>query len=104
VQQAVTQLLGLSDREVAAEEQDLRPGEQVDAAQSEFEPGGVDREHAGGEATEPGVFPAADAVFHTAGVSVAITWWRMPSMVSNRDSCAPGCGFSRRTMNRMPAG
>lgn len=33
------------------------------------------------------------------GVSVAMTRWRMPSMVSNSDSCAPGWGRSRRTMS-----
>ena len=38
------------------------------------------------------------------GVSVAMTWWRQPSMVSNKVSWAPGCGRSRRAMNRVPSG
>lgn len=38
------------------------------------------------------------------GVSVRKTWCRRPSSWSNRDSWAPGCGRSRRTMMRVPAG
>jgi len=38
------------------------------------------------------------------GVSVAITWCRLPAIVSNSDNCAPGCGSSQRTMNLVPGG
>jgi hypothetical protein len=45
VQQPVTQFLRLGQGQRSVEQQVLGPGEQVDAGQSEFEPGGVDREH-----------------------------------------------------------
>jgi hypothetical protein len=43
-------------------QQVLGPGDQVDCYESELQPGLVDREDAGGEAPESGVFTAADAV------------------------------------------
>ena len=68
VQQPVAQLLGLRGGEVTIEEQQVRPGEQVDAGEGELQPGGVDREQAGGESAEAGVLAATDAVLD-AGVA-----------------------------------
>jgi hypothetical protein len=94
--------------------------EQADAGQGQLEPGLVDCEQAGREPAEAGGFAGADPVFDAGvsavpglqvldgsapgGVSVAMTWCRQPSMVSNRASWAPGCGRSRRTVNRVPSG
>jgi hypothetical protein len=53
VQEPVAQLLRLGQGALAVEERGLRPGEQVDAGQSEFEPRLADGELAGWEPTEP---------------------------------------------------
>jgi hypothetical protein len=57
----------------------LSPGEQVDAGQGEFQPGGVDGEWAGGEAPEVAVFAAADAVLR-AGVSAVVVGLPDPAL------------------------
>ncbi len=62
VQQPVAQLLGFGGGQSAVEEEQLGPGEQVDAGEGQFEPGGVDREDAGREPSEAAVFASADAV------------------------------------------
>lgn len=38
------------------------------------------------------------------GWSVANAVWRILSIVSNSESCAPGCSRSRRTISRVPLG
>jgi hypothetical protein len=64
VQDAVAQFLRFGEREFAVQEQDLGPGEQIDTDQGQFQPGLVDREHAGGESAEAGGLAGADAVFN----------------------------------------
>ncbi len=120
VQESVAQLLRLRHGVLAVEQQGPGPGEQVDADQGELQPGGVDGEQSGREPAEAGVLAGADPVLDAGvaavaqfqqlqravarGVSVMKTWWRMPSTVSNRLSCAPGWGRSRRTIIRVPSG
>jgi transposase-like protein len=62
VQQPIAQLLRFGGGQFPVKEQDLGPGEQVDAGQGQFQPGGVDGELAGREPAEAGVLAAADAV------------------------------------------
>src|SRR5690606_9407302 len=71
VQEPVAELSGLGGGEVAVQQQELGPGEQVDRGQGQLQPGRVDLEVAGGEAAEAGVFPAADAVLDRGVATVA---------------------------------
>jgi hypothetical protein len=71
VQQPVAQLLRLGFREVTIQQQCFGPGDQVDRGRGEFQPRGVDREDAGGEAAEAGVLAGSDAVLDPGVGSVA---------------------------------
>jgi hypothetical protein len=79
VQQPVAQRLGFADGELVVEREVLGPGDQVLGDQRELQ---FDR---------------------VAGRSVNVARKRWPSW-SLKDSCAPGCGRSRRTITRLPAG
>jgi hypothetical protein len=59
VQEPVAQFLGFRGGEVAVQEEVLGPGEQVDAGEGQFEPGGVDGEDPGREPAEAGVLAGA---------------------------------------------
>lgn len=71
MQQPVAQLLRLGGGEVAVQEQDPGPGEQVDTGQGQLQPGLVDREVSGREPAEAGVLAAADAVLDAGVCPVA---------------------------------
>ncbi len=121
MQEPVAQFLRFRAGEVTVQEQGLGSGRCRSARGGE--PGLVGREDAGRESAEAGVLAAADAVLDVgvsavAGLqvldrsradggcrlSVATTWCRQPSTVSNKVSWAPGCGRSRRTRSRVPVG
>src|SRR5262245_58165575 len=71
VQQPVAQFLRFGGGQLAVQEQVLGPGEQVDGGQRELQPRLVDCEHAGGEATKPGVLAGTDAVLYAGVAAVA---------------------------------
>jgi hypothetical protein len=71
VQQPVAQLFRFRYGMVAVEDQELGSGELVAGGQGKFGPGGVDRELAGREPAEAGVFAAADAVLDAGVAAVA---------------------------------
>jgi hypothetical protein len=56
VEEPVAEPFGFAAGELAAEQQPLRPGEQVLGAEGELEPGGVRLEGAEGEVFQAGVF------------------------------------------------
>lgn len=63
MQQPVAELLRLGSGQFPVQQQDARPGQQIDRREAEFEPDGVDGEVAGGEAAEAGGLAAPDVVF-----------------------------------------
>jgi len=71
VQEAVAELLGLGGGQLAVQQQDSRPGQQVDGGHGELQPGLVDGEVAGGEAAEAGGLAAADVVLDSGVSAVA---------------------------------
>ncbi len=118
MQDSVAQGFRLGCGEVAVEGEEAEPGEQVAGDGRGLTPGGVDLVVPGRQVAQAGGLGAADPVLDpslgavpgfeelglAAGVLVAVTWSRLPSCCSNRDSCAPGCGFSRRIRIRMSGG
>lgn len=62
MQQPVAELLRLGGGQFPVQQQDARPGQQIDRCEAEFEPDGVDGEVAGGEAAEAGGLAAPDMV------------------------------------------
>jgi hypothetical protein len=62
VQQPVAELLRLGSGEFPVQQQDARPGQQIDRREAEFEPDDVDGEVAEGEAAEAGGLAAPDVV------------------------------------------
>jgi hypothetical protein len=63
VEPPVAQRFGFASGQVAVQEQVLGPGDQVDAGQREFQPGGIQRELSGGEPADAGVLGFSDPVF-----------------------------------------
>lgn len=58
-------------RKFAVRQEDAGPGEEVHRREAQFDPGGVDREVAGGEAAEAGALAAPDAVLDDGVSAVA---------------------------------
>jgi hypothetical protein len=73
VQQSVAQRLrfGAGQARVVVEQDGLSPGDEVDRGQRAGEPGLVDRELAGWESAQAGVFAASDAVLDSGVAAVA---------------------------------
>jgi hypothetical protein len=121
VQYPVAKFLRLGGGQFAVQEEDTGPGEEVDRGEAEFEPGGVDVEVAGGEAAEAGGLAASDVVLDGGMSAVADlqelggtatgVWGvgeerLMPQafVLVEQGELGSGCGRSRRTMMRVPAG
>lgn len=62
VQQSVVMFLGFGSGQFAIQQKDSGPGEEIDRCEAEFEPGGVDVEMAGGDASEASGLTAPDVV------------------------------------------
>lgn len=62
VQNPVAEFLGFGGSQLAVQQQDAGPGQKVDSREAEFEPGGVDGEQAGWEASRAGGLAAPDVV------------------------------------------
>src|SRR3954465_6911794 len=117
VQQPVAQPFGLGLGELAVEQQRLGPDDQIVREQHDLQPQLVERERLERELRKARVLVVADAVLDMGalavaalddrgvlvGLSVRIAWKRKPSW-SVKESCAPGCGRSRRTITREPCG
>jgi hypothetical protein len=119
VQQPVAQHLGLGLGQVVGQEGGLGPSDQVGRGQRELQPGLVDRQVAGGEATDPGLLKVSNLVLYPGVGPVPgfqpgeLTDGRVgrygliaPAVMGfqQRDLGAPGCGRSRRTKTRIPVG
>lgn len=117
VQDPVAQPFGFTGAVFAVECEQLRPDGDVVRGEGEFEPRGVRVEGVERQVGGAGRFDCLDAILDHgvlavkslqrgdvwSGWSVMKHWKRCPSRSVN-ESCAPGCGRSRRQINRVPSG
>ena len=124
VKHPVAQRLGLGFGQVAVQGQELRPGEQDLPGHRRGQPRGVDPEVKGREMADSAVFPGPDRVLDPGldpvrdvdigGLAQPASGVRGPVRgpqgvppavpASNRVSCAPGWGRSRRAKTRLRRG
>ena len=119
VEQPVSDRLGCGASELAGAADRLGPGEQVVGGEAELHPDVVVDDVVERQVREARCFGVADDVLgastlaltaararrcRSRAVLVMNAVCRNPSMVSNNDNWAPGCGRSRRTINRVPSG
>jgi hypothetical protein len=117
VQEPVAQPFRFGFGELTVEAECLGPDEQVVREHHDVDPHLVERECLERELLKARVFVVADPVLDPGALavttlddpmspsvwSVRIAWKRYPSWSVN-DSCAPGCGRSRRTITLDPSG
>ena len=118
VQDPVAQPFGLVRSGARRRGEQLRPDDDVVRAQRELEPRGVRLEGVEGQVAGAGRLERLDAILDVRRAggggprarrcpgsvwSVMKHWKRCPSR-SVKDSCAPGCGRSRRQISRVPSG
>jgi hypothetical protein len=117
VQQPVAQPFGFGAGQFAVERQGLGPDEQVVGEHHDLDPHLVERELLERQLGQAGVLVVTDAVLDPGALAVTTLQdcdvrvgligqdrlEAVPSWSVN-ESCAPGCGRSRRTITREPAG